>query len=152
MIVATTANPERLAGCLVGFSTQVSINPPRYLVCISELNHTRRVVQTASAVAVHTLTPAQLPLARLFGTETGDKVDEFARCAWSPGPHGVPLLEQCAYRFVGTIDSRIDLGDHVGLLLAPIASRREPPDEPAPAAASLVGFQSVRDWEAGHPA
>ena len=40
-------------------------------------------------------------LAELFGGETGDEVDKFARCAWHEGPEGVPMLDGCANRFVG---------------------------------------------------
>lgn len=30
------------AGCLVGFATQCSISPPKFLVCLSKRNHTHR--------------------------------------------------------------------------------------------------------------
>jgi flavin reductase (DIM6/NTAB) family NADH-FMN oxidoreductase RutF len=42
-IVTVQAGRDR-AGCLVGFSTQTSINPPRFLVCLSRRNHTYNVV------------------------------------------------------------------------------------------------------------
>jgi flavin reductase (DIM6/NTAB) family NADH-FMN oxidoreductase RutF len=34
-IVTSAAAEDDRAGCLVGFTTQCSLNPPRYLVCIS---------------------------------------------------------------------------------------------------------------------
>jgi flavin reductase (DIM6/NTAB) family NADH-FMN oxidoreductase RutF len=40
LFVVTVASPEERSGCLVGFATQCSIEPPRYLVCISKENHT----------------------------------------------------------------------------------------------------------------
>ena len=43
MLVVTAFDGRERAGCLVGFSTQCSIDPPRYLVCISTANHTARV-------------------------------------------------------------------------------------------------------------
>ncbi|MFC7482034.1 flavin reductase [Luedemannella flava] len=78
------------SGCLIGFATQCSIDPPRFLACLSKANHTYRAAARALAVAVHRLGPADHDLAELFGTETGDEVDKLARCAWRPGPHGVP--------------------------------------------------------------
>ena len=151
MFVVTATHDGRRAGCLVGFATQVSIDPATYLVCISKKNHTFEVARRAPAVAVHALTRAHRALAELFGEQTGDEMDKFARCAWSPGPHGVPLLDECRLRFAATVDRRLDLGDHVGLLVTPVET------PPAPAAvrqahADLLTFQAVRDMEPGHPA
>ena len=33
---------------------------------------------------------------------------------------GVPLLDRCDYRFVGSVEAQFDGGDHVGFLLAPL--------------------------------
>jgi len=54
MFVATTigAGGER-AGCLVGFATQASIDPQRFLVCISDKNRTYRIAREADVLAVH---------------------------------------------------------------------------------------------------
>jgi hypothetical protein len=43
LYVVTTTDGTELSGCLVGFATQTSIDPPRMLVCLSEKNHTLRV-------------------------------------------------------------------------------------------------------------
>src|SRR5919206_3595218 len=53
LIVTVTADGER-DGCLVGFATQTSIDPPRFLVCISDKNRTHRVLERgADALVVH---------------------------------------------------------------------------------------------------
>ncbi len=145
MIIVTTAAGERRAGCLVGFSTQASIEPPRFLVCISRSNHTLAVAADATTMVVHFPSRAETELAELFGSQTGDEVDKFARCAWHEGPGGVPVLDAVPNWVAGRIVDRLDLGDHVGHLLEPIAGERgdEPPD---------LDFQQVRDIEAGHPA
>src|SRR4051812_7028475 len=101
MFIATTVHEDELAGCLVGFATQCSIDPPRFLVCISKANRTFRVVREAPSVAVHFVPEGADKLAALFGGETGDEVDKFSRCTWHPGPGGLPLLEDCQNRFVG---------------------------------------------------
>jgi flavin reductase (DIM6/NTAB) family NADH-FMN oxidoreductase RutF len=59
-------------------------------------------------------------LASLFGEETGDRTDKFAQCAWRRGHTGVPILLECAAWVECAILERIDLGDHVGLLLDPV--------------------------------
>jgi flavin reductase (DIM6/NTAB) family NADH-FMN oxidoreductase RutF len=40
LYVVTTAVEDERAGCLIGFATQCSIHPPRFLACISKKNHT----------------------------------------------------------------------------------------------------------------
>ncbi|MDX6671188.1 MAG: hypothetical protein QOI91_1551 [Solirubrobacteraceae bacterium] len=118
-IVTAAAGPER-AGCLVGFATQASIHPPRFLVCLSDKNRTYRVAREAETLAVHFLAADQEELAELFGGETGDEVDKLARVAWRPGPGGAPLLDDCGNRFAGRILERLPFGDHVGFLLEPL--------------------------------
>ena len=53
MFVVTTRADDELSGCLVGFSTQVSIDPPRFLVGLSKRNHTYRIASRADHLAVH---------------------------------------------------------------------------------------------------
>src|SRR5438128_2042182 len=88
MFVVTCASPDGVerSGCLVGFTSQCSIPPPRFMVWISVKNHTFEVARRATHLGVHVL-PADDPagLAELFGGETGDEVDKFERCAWHEG-------------------------------------------------------------------
>ena len=72
-IVTTAAADDReRSGCLIGFATQCSIHPPRFLACISKKNHTFGVIQRASVVAVHVAETKHEHLAKLFGGESGD--------------------------------------------------------------------------------
>src|SRR5215208_3060097 len=95
MYIVTVANGDRRAGCLVGFTTQCSIDPPRFLVCISVRNHTFRVARTARVMIVHLVPEHGSGLAELFGSRTGDDLDKFAMCDWSAGPDGTPVLAGC---------------------------------------------------------
>ena len=142
-IVTTTAAGER-DGCVVGFATQTSIDPARFLACLSRANRTYRLAREATALAVHAVPRDRIDLAELFGGETGDEVDKLARCDWFRGPLGLPILKGCPSRLVGTIVSRHDLGDHVGLLIDPIEAWYEPGE--------LLYFQDVKHLEPGHPA
>src|SRR5688500_14810059 len=101
-IVTAAAGGER-AGWLVGFTTQCSIDPPRFLVCLSDKNRTFRVARRAEVLVVHLVPETEDALARLFGSETGDDVDKFARCEWTPGPHGAPVLAACRNWFAGRV-------------------------------------------------
>jgi flavin reductase (DIM6/NTAB) family NADH-FMN oxidoreductase RutF len=145
MFVVTTAAGEERAGCLVGFASQVSIDPPRMLVCLSIENRTYRVAREAKVLAVHVLDPDEHELAELFGGTSGDDTDKFARCSWRPGPSGVPLLEACPRRIVGRILDQAPFGDHVGFLLEPrrVEVRRM---------GEGLSYEEVQDLEPGHPA
>jgi flavin reductase (DIM6/NTAB) family NADH-FMN oxidoreductase RutF len=144
LYVVTTTDGTELSGCLVGFATQTSIDPPRMLVCLSEQNHTLRVALGAELLAVHRLDKDEHGLAELFGGETGDRTDKFARCAWEPGPGGLPLLEYTTH-VVGRVLEHRSLGDHVGFLLEPVALGGGDPDQP-------LTLEDVEDVEPGHRA
>jgi flavin reductase (DIM6/NTAB) family NADH-FMN oxidoreductase RutF len=145
MYVVTAASGGERDGCLVGFATQCSIHPPRFLVCLSVKNRTYRIAQTAPVLGVHLVGEGQHDLAELFGGETADAVDKLARWPWRQGPEGVPVLDDVDNLFVGRVLARFDLGDHVGHLLEPIAARHEGDTD-------ALGSQEVSDIDAGHPA
>lgn len=144
-IVTTVAVDGRRSGCLIGFATQCSIDPVRFLACISRANHTHEVAASAELLAVHLVPRGAYDLAELFGGETGDLVDKFERCSWTPGVGGVPILEDCSTWFVGRVLERVTgLGDHTGYLLEPVAASgvRTGP---------YVSFADARSIDAGHP-
>ncbi len=144
MFIVTTAVGERREGCLIGFATQTSLHPGRFLACLSRKNRTQRLAREAEALAVHLAPRDDDDLVALFGGETGDEIDKFEHCEWSGGAGGMPILDGCPNWFVGTIASRHDLGDHEGYLLDPIDARCEP--------AELLYFHDVKDIEPGHAA
>lgn len=147
MFVVTTRVGDERAGCLVGFNSQVSIHPPRFLLLLSKRNHTYRIAaRGATHLAVHLLTRDQADLARLFGAQTGDRVNKFALCSWRDGPEGVPILSAAPAWFVGKVLDRIDLGDHVGHVTEPAAGFAPPAMRP------LVTFADVRELVPGHEA
>lgn len=147
MYIVTAGVGDERAGCLVGFATQCSVAPPRYWICVSKKNHTYRVASRASALAVHVPSSDDLALARLFGEQTGDEADKFARCSWEPGPDGAtPVLTGCPRWFLGEVLERVDSGDHVSFLLAPVAaSGGDGRDEVA-----QLGFQAAKALDPGH--
>jgi len=147
LFIVTATDGQRREGCVIGFATQSSFDPPRFLACLSRENRTYRLALGVQALAVHLVPRSQAALVKLFGGETGDEIDKFERCEWHEGPRGLPLLDGCPSWLVGEILARHDLGDHVGFLLAPSEVRYEPSDE------EIVYFQEVKDEiEPGHPA
>jgi flavin reductase (DIM6/NTAB) family NADH-FMN oxidoreductase RutF len=145
MYVVTAAAGDERAGCLVGFATQCSMEPVRFAVFLSRRNRTSRVAQRSDVLAVHVLGADQRALAELFGTRTGDDVDKFARCRWTPGLEGVPLLADCPNRLVGRVVGQVDGGDHLGFVLDVVEASAADAGPP-------LMFQQVRDLEPGHPA
>ena len=146
MFVVTVFDGHERDGCLIGFATQCSIEPPRFLVCLSVKNRTTRIARNARTLVVHALRKDQRELAELFGGTTGDDVDKFASVEWHEGPDGVPVLGGCDW-FAGSVLTRHDdLGDHEGFVLDVIEARdTDGTDE-------QLGYQDVKDVHAGHPA
>ncbi|WP_405680384.1 flavin reductase family protein [Streptomyces sp. NBC_00868] len=158
MFAVTAAAGGERAGCLVGFASQCSIHPPRFVVWLSTANHTYRVAREAPYLTVHLLRRDQRALAELFGGECGDRVDKFARVGWRPGLEGSPVLTDVRTWFTGRVEGRFEGGvgggggtvggDHVGFLLS-LAERCPPVEGTVPA---LLRYEDVGDLEAGHPA
>ena len=144
MYIVTASATNRRAGCLVGFATQCGIDPPRFVVFISNKNFTYGVARDASYLGVHVVPAQEVELARLFGESTGDDVDKFERCRWESGPHDVPVLPACTDRFVGRVVATFDTGDHAGFFLDPIDVRA--------GGGAFLSFKQASDFEPGHEA
>ena len=146
MIVVTASDGKRIAGCLVGFSGQSSIVPPRYTVYLSKLNHTYRVAQRSTHLMVHFLASDQLRLARHFGELTGDDSSKFDGVRWTPGPDGsTPRLTECHTYLWGRIDRRhFRDGDHAAYILEPLRTRVARGFEP-------FRFHKAQRIDPGHP-
>ncbi|MFE2522310.1 flavin reductase family protein [Streptomyces mirabilis] len=147
MYVVTAEAHGDKAGCLVGFASQCSIRPARFMIWLSKANRTYRVAEHAERLVVHLLRRDQDRLAQLFGGETGDRTDKFTDAPWHPGPGESVILDEAPAWFVGRVENRIDGGDHVGFLLAPeaaesLAGNRTP----------LLTLNDTHDITPGHPA
>lgn len=142
LYVVTAAVEGERAGCLIGFATQCSIHPPRFLACISKKNHSFSLARRSEMLAVHVVEERHKEIAEIFGGETGDEVDKFARVPWH-SVHGVPILDDFERWFAGAVLERIDLGDHVGFLLEPVDTERS-------GASEQLTYQHARDIKPGH--
>jgi flavin reductase (DIM6/NTAB) family NADH-FMN oxidoreductase RutF len=79
----------------------------------------------------------------LFGEQIGGEVDKVARCRWRPGP-GRPLLEGCEHWFAGRVPDRMGTGDHVAVLVQPVAAA-------AGWIGGQLGFRDVQSLQPDHP-
>jgi flavin reductase (DIM6/NTAB) family NADH-FMN oxidoreductase RutF len=80
----------------------------------------------------------------VFGELTGDAVDKLSLVEWREGPEGVAVLDRTAGWFAGRVLERVDLGDHTGIVLEPIAGELRRP------VVRQLGFQSVKELDPGH--
>ena len=145
MFIVTAASNGDLAGCLVGFLTQASIDPPRLLVLLSKTNRTFAVARSASNLAIHFLHERNYDLAVAFGERTGDDFDKFAGRTWHRGPAGTAILDGTRGWVTGRIIARVDTGDHVAHLLHVDNAEIDTPGR-------QLDYQTVREIEPGHPA
>ncbi|MEU1075505.1 MULTISPECIES: flavin reductase family protein [unclassified Streptomyces] len=141
--VVTASAGGRRAGCLVGFASQCSLEPARFVVWLSTANHTYLVAREATVLAVHLL-PQDHDLAVRFGARCGAEVNKFDGLAWTEGPYGTPLLAEAAAWFTGEILERFDGGDHIGFLLAPLSVQVN--------GGTPLSLHQTLDITAGHPA
>jgi flavin reductase (DIM6/NTAB) family NADH-FMN oxidoreductase RutF len=118
--VVTAPGP---AGFTATSFTSVSLDPPLVAFCLDRGSSSWPAVATATHVAVHLLAQRQQALARTFATSG---IDRFAApTAWSPGPHGVPILDgTLAWLVCRTVD-RVVAGDHAVVLAQPLLARHD---------------------------
>ena len=146
MVAVTAANADALDACLVGFHSQASIHPARYVVWLSAANRTTAIALHAAVLGVHLMTPDDLALARHLGSVTqDDDPTKLAGVRTRRDASGAVLLEDCRSWFVGRIVGRFDGGDHHGFLLEPISASCD-------RMRRLLRLHDVSDLEAGHPA
>jgi flavin reductase (DIM6/NTAB) family NADH-FMN oxidoreductase RutF len=142
----TARTPEgEMSGCLAGFVTQCSIDPPNFVACISRLNHTLGVAVHALAMGLHLLGEDQVGMARLFGEKTGDEVDKFAEVDWRIGPTGAPLLADVSLALEGTILGHFSVGDHEAFLVRAVRAVAGP-------GSGLLTHRTSPRLHPGHPA
>jgi len=144
--VVTVRTPDGdMSGCLAGFVTQCSIDPPQFLVCISKVNHTLAVADRSPSMGLHLLGGDQLALARVFGEETGDLVDKFASVDWRLGATGAPLLVDSAVSLEGQVLGHFPVGDHEAFLIRGVRAVSGGHD-------GLLTHRSSPPLQPGHPA
>ena len=110
MFVVTVAAGGERDGCLVGFATQCSIHPPRFLACLSVKNRTYRLARGASVLAVHVVGPEEKDLAWTLGhviVHWTASSEEAAAHALTLA-RGVPVKERSRYETPWSSADRVE--------------------------------------------
>jgi flavin reductase (DIM6/NTAB) family NADH-FMN oxidoreductase RutF len=144
-VVTVRAPDGEMSGCLAGFVTQCSIDPPNFIACISKVNHTLGVAERSPGMGLHLLGEDQVDLARLFGEQTGDRIDKFASVDWRLGPTGAPLLVDAAVSMEGDVLGHFSVGDHEAFLVRGVRAV-------AGGHVGLLTYRGAPPMEPGHPA
>lgn len=121
VFVVTSRADDQPSGCLISFASQTSVAPPSFLVAIPRSSGTSDAVRRSEYLAVHVLAQHQVALAELFDGETEDEAERFGRCSWRTGPNGMPILDEAIGWFVGKTAYWLDIGDHLGYVVEPVA-------------------------------
>jgi flavin reductase (DIM6/NTAB) family NADH-FMN oxidoreductase RutF len=118
LVVVTAASRRSVAGCLVEFSTQCSVEPPRYCVYVAKAGPDYDVLRRAGHLMVHFLDRRQ--------TDIAAAVEEASLSAvrWRTGPDGrTPQLTAVDAWLFGRVVGRHDAGDHVAIVVDPLRER-----------------------------
>ena len=153
-VVAAAADGDADA-CLVGFTTQCSIEPPRFAVFLSKMNQTYRA-RDAGHRARRAPDPPRPARARraLRRHQREGRSRQAVRMAVAPRTGRRPVIEECDW-FAGTIEARLDAGDHVAFVLAPFDGRvpgRRPAGVPGGRATSTPGSRRASPTDPGRRA
>ena len=98
------------AGFTATSFTSVSLEPALVSFYLSTTASTAAAVNAAEIFAVHVLGEDQAGIAKRFATSG---VDRFAGTSWSPGPGGVPLLDDVPAWLTARPVLRQRVGDHL---------------------------------------
>ncbi|WP_328690626.1 flavin reductase family protein [Streptomyces caniferus] len=108
--VLTAATPAGPAGVTITSFTSVSAEPALVSFALAETSSTWARIKDCHRFGIQLLGAAQREVAERFAAAG---VDRFAPpTRWHTGPHGVPLLDDCAAWLVGTRHHQLELGDH----------------------------------------
>jgi flavin reductase (DIM6/NTAB) family NADH-FMN oxidoreductase RutF len=134
VVVVAAASRRGAAACVVSFSSQCSVDPPRYCVYLPKDHGAYEVARRAGHLMVHFLDRRQHDVATALATVPHEGRDTAADdepgtdrpatgaspLRWRPGPDGrTPRLHGVDAWLFGRVADRHDTGDHVGFVLAP---------------------------------
>ncbi|WP_069466032.1 flavin reductase family protein [Actinacidiphila rubida] len=126
--VVTASGPAGPVGFTATSLTSVAVEPPMLSFGISVGSSCWPVVAEAPYVGVHILGEHQEELAALFARSGAERFGPGT--AWSPGPHGVPVLDGVAAWLVGRVAGRVPAGDHRIVVAEAVAGDPHGPGRP----------------------
>ncbi|HEY5836014.1 flavin reductase family protein [Streptomyces sp.] len=126
--VITAAGPAGPVGFTATSLTSVAAEPPLLSFGVSLGSSCWPAVAETPFVGVHMLGDHQEALAAVFARSGADRFGP--PTAWSPGPHGVPLLDGVSAWLVARVLSRVPAGDHRIVVAQAVAGDPHGPGRP----------------------
>lgn len=109
-VITTTAADGQPAGLTCNSFSSVSLEPPLVLFSLRKASSLVSVFSEADAFAINILSQQQDALSGRFASSK--IVNKFENVAWSSGPMGMPIIEDCLASFECSVHARHDAGDH----------------------------------------
>ena len=111
--LVTSGTDDAQGGMIATFVNQASIAPecPRMLVGLSHQHHTRQLVETSGAFAIHLFEEDHLDWVWQFGLQSGWTVDKLHGVAFDLGTSGSPLLKEARAWLDCRVEARLNAGD-----------------------------------------
>lgn len=119
----TVAAQGQRGGLIATFVNQASIVPemPRVVIGLAHQHHSRGLVESAGAFALHLLAEHQLDRVWHFGLESGRDRDKLANLPLRVGETGAPILNDAPAFLECRIEAHWDSGDRTIYLAAVVA-------------------------------
>ncbi len=91
----------------------MAINPPLVMAAIGKGKYTCEMIQESKVFAVNILSSRQIELAKLFGLQSGRKLDKFRKVEYETKTTGCPILKECVAYLDCRLYSTAEAGDHI---------------------------------------
>ena len=111
--IVTSRSGDKVNGLSVAWMSQVAINPPLVMVAIGKGRYTYDMIQESKVFAVNILSSRQIELAKLFGLQSGRKLDKFSKVEYETKKTGCPILKECVAYLDCRLYSTAEAGDHM---------------------------------------
>ncbi len=108
-VITGLDDQRRPRGITATSITSYSANPPSVLICVANDSQSYEALTSWYHYGVNLLGADQEDVAMLFAKPDPEK---FAKCAWQPGPEGIPYLEGAIARLVCQTVRAIQHGTH----------------------------------------
>lgn len=99
--VLTTRFENSINGMIVSWTSQVSYDPPLYMVAVHANRHSHELLKKSGHFALHILSREQKDLITRFNAPAAEK--KFESITWKEGFTGCPILADC----IGCLECRI---------------------------------------------
>ncbi len=100
-------------GLLASFIQQASFEPPQVTVAVNKSRYLNDWLKIGSPVSLNQVQKGDSTLLRHFGKGFEPGANAFEGIECTPGVSGLPLLKQAMACMEGTVDGRMEAGDHI---------------------------------------